>query len=38
MKAGHYENNPQSVEIMIRSSQDVIGDLVSYGVNFEKDG
>ena len=23
---------------MIRSSQDVIGDLVSYGVNFEKDG
>jgi len=38
MKAGHYENNPESVEIMIRSSQDVIGDLVSYGVNFEKDG
>ena len=38
MKAGHYENNPQSVEIMIRSSQEVIGDLVSFGVNFEKDG
>lgn len=38
MKAGHYENNPESVEIMIRSSQDVIGDLVSYGVSFEKDG
>lgn len=38
MKAGHYENNPESVEIMIRSSQDVIGDLVSYGVRFEKDG
>lgn len=38
MKAGHYENNPESVNIMIQSSQDVIGDLVSYGVRFEKDG
>ena len=38
MKAGHYENNPESVSIMIQSSQDVIGDLVSYGVRFEKNG
>ncbi len=38
MKAGHYENDPDSVEVMIRSSQDVIGDLVAFGVNFEKDG
>lgn len=38
MTAGHYENNPDSVEIMIRSSQEVIGDLVSYGVRFEKNG
>lgn len=38
MKAGHYENNPASVEIMIRSSQEVISDLVSLGVRFEKDG
>ena len=38
MRAGHYENNPESVNIMIQSSQDVIGDLVSYGVRFEKDG
>ena len=38
MKAGHYENDPDSVEIMIRSSQDVIEDLVAFGVNFEKDG
>ena len=38
MKAGHYENNPDSVEIMIRSSQEIIGDLVSFGVKFEKDG
>lgn len=36
MRAGHYENNPDSVEIMIRSSQDVIGDLVAFGVRFEK--
>ena len=38
MEAGHYENNPDSVEIMIRSSQDVINDLISFGVRFEKDG
>ena len=38
MRAGHYENNPESVNIMIQSSQDVIGDLVSCGVRFEKDG
>ena len=38
MKAGHYENNPDSVHIMIHSSQDVISDLVSFGVRFEKDG
>ena len=38
MRAGHYENNPDSVEIMIRSSQQVIEDLVSFGVNFEKNG
>ena len=36
MRAGHYENNPDSVEIMIRSSQDVIRDLVDFGVGFEK--
>ena len=38
MKAGHYENNPDSVHIMIHSSQEVISDLVSFGVRFEKDG
>ncbi len=37
MKAGHYENDKESVGIMIRSSQDVIHDLVSYGVEFEQD-
>ena len=38
MKAGHYENNPESVDIMIRSSREVIGDLVTFGVRFEKNG
>ena len=38
MKAGHYENNPTSVDIMIRSSRGVIEDLVSFGVRFEKNG
>lgn len=38
MRAGHYENDPDSVEIMIRSSQEVISDLVSFGVRFEKNG
>ena len=28
MKAGHYENDKKSVEIMIRSSADVVKDLV----------
>lgn len=36
MRAGHYENNPETVEIMIRSSKEVIGELISYGVEFEK--
>jgi len=38
MKAGHYENNPESVDIMIRSSKEVILDLVDLGVRFEKNG
>lgn len=36
MKAGHYENDPASVEAMIRNSPEVIRDLVSIGVEFEK--
>ncbi len=36
MKAGHYENDRESVSIMIRSSQDVIDDLVAYGVEFSR--
>ncbi len=38
MRAGHYENDPSAVDIMIRSSRDVISDLVSVGVRFEKNG
>ena len=33
MKAGHYENDRESVSIMIRSSQDVIHDLIGFGVD-----
>ncbi|MGX8679783.1 MAG: L-aspartate oxidase [bacterium] len=36
MKAGHYENDVHAVEIMIRSSQDVIHDLINYGVRFQR--
>lgn len=38
MKAGHYENNPESVRVMIESSQDVIGTLIDLGVKFDTDG
>ncbi len=36
MKAGHYENRREAVEVMIRSSQKIIADLIKYGVEFEK--
>nr|WP_315024863.1 L-aspartate oxidase [uncultured Aminipila sp.] len=38
LHAGHYENNKESVNIMIRSSQEIIRDLVNYDVEFERDG
>ena len=37
MRAGHYENRKESVDIMIRGSQDVIHDLIGYGVEFAKE-
>ena len=37
LRAGHYENDRASVDIMIRSSQELIEDLVAYGVDFERD-
>lgn len=36
MRAGHYENRKESVDIMIRGSRDVINDLIGYGVEFER--
>ena len=37
MKAGHYENDKKSVEIMIRSSADVVKDLVDCGARFARE-
>lgn len=34
LKAGHYENRKESVDIMIRSSREVINELIDYGVEF----
>jgi len=39
MRAGHYENDKKSVDIMIRSSQNIIEEIVGLGVDFcKKDG
>ena len=36
LKAGHYENDKESVGIMINSSPEVVKDLVSYGADFAR--
>lgn len=36
MRAGHYENRKESVDIMIRSSQNIIRELIRCGVEFQK--
>lgn len=36
LKAGHYENDKTSVSIMIKSSREIINDLICYGVDFSK--
>lgn len=36
MRAGHYENRKESVDIMIRSSRNVIEQLLNFGVRFNK--
>lgn len=36
MRAGHYENDKQSVDKMIRESQNIIRELVDFGVEFER--
>ncbi|MCH5316744.1 MAG: L-aspartate oxidase [Eubacterium sp.] len=37
MKAGHYENDPESVRVMIESSPEIIGKVVDLGVKFDTD-
>lgn len=36
LKAGHYENRREFVDIMIRSSREVINELIGYGVDFAR--
>ena len=36
MRAGHYENRKESVDIMLRSSRSVIDQLIGYGVDFQR--
>ncbi len=38
MKAGHYENNPDAVRVMIESSPEIISALVDLGVKFDTSG
>ena len=37
LKAGHYENRRESVDLMIRNSREIIDDLLALGVNFDKE-
>lgn len=37
MRAGHYENNPESVKVMIESSPEIINTLIKLGVKFDRD-
>lgn len=36
MRAGHYENRRESVDIMLRGSRQVINELLAFGVRFAK--
>lgn len=38
LRAGRYQNNKQSVEVLLRSSRSIIEDLVKLGVNFDHEG
>lgn len=37
MRAGRFKNREESVEVMITSSQEIIRDLIHYGVEFDLD-
>lgn len=36
MKAGHYKNKKESVEVMINSSREIINELLDFGVDFAR--
>lgn len=36
MRAGHYENRKESVDLMLRNSRSVIDELIGYGVDFQR--
>lgn len=36
MRAGHYKNDKASVHMMIKKSPEIIGDLIKFGVEFDK--
>ncbi len=36
MKAGHYENRKESVDLMISNSRSIINELTGYGVEFKR--
>ena len=36
MRAGHYENNPKAVQLLIRSSNSIIRDLLNRHVDFAR--
>lgn len=37
MRAGHYENNPDTVRCMIENSRETINELISLGVRFQRE-
>lgn len=37
MRAGHYENRTESVDLMLRTSREVIEELIGFGVEFQRD-
>ncbi|MBQ4059207.1 MAG: L-aspartate oxidase [Lachnospiraceae bacterium] len=37
LRAGHYKNDRTAVDMMIRSSQDIIRNLIDYDVEFERE-
>ena len=38
LKAGHYKNRKESVRTMIRRSRDILRELLTYGVDFDRQG